>query len=148
MEGKIIFNFIGLFELQIWKESLRIKDKKIILYADRLVWEKDLRDLAEAYRIIISKKEDVVFVLAGDGHVRDKLKSMMSKTLFLGYKSGKELSTIYNSSDIFAFPSTIETFGNVTLEAMATWILNIGFLFLACGIRISISRICSLVSIV
>jgi len=114
----------------------------------RLVWEKDLRDLAEAYRIIISKKEDVVFVLAGDGHVRDKLKSMMSKALFLGYKSGNELSTIYASSDIFIFPSTTETFGNVTLEAMANWILNIGFLFPACGIRISISRICSLVSIV
>ncbi len=66
------------------------------------------------------KKEDVVFVLARDVHVRDKLKSMMSKALFLGYKSGKELSTIYASSDIFIFPSTTETFGNVTLEAMAT----------------------------
>jgi len=108
------------FRSNYWREGLGLENKKIILYAGRLVWEKDLKDLAEVYKIITSKRDDAVFVLAGDGPVREELKSMMPEALFLGYKTGKELSTIFASSDIFAFPSTTETFGNVTLEAMAS----------------------------
>jgi glycosyltransferase involved in cell wall biosynthesis len=45
---------------------------------------------------------------------------MMPGALFLGQLSGVELSTAYASSDVFVFPSTTETFGNVTIEAMAS----------------------------
>ncbi len=38
----------------------------------------------------------------------------------LGFKRGKELSEIYAAADLFLFPSTTETFGNVVLEAMAS----------------------------
>ncbi len=44
----------------------------------------------------------------------------MPEAIFLGYQSGKSLSTAYASSDIFVLPSTTETFGNVTLEAMTS----------------------------
>jgi glycosyltransferase involved in cell wall biosynthesis len=37
-----------------------------------------------------------------------------------GLLRGQDLSEAYASSDIFAFPSTTETFGNVALEAMAS----------------------------
>ena len=39
---------------------------------------------------------------------------------FLGYLTGEELATIYASADIFVFPSTTDTFGNVVIEAQAS----------------------------
>jgi len=66
------------------------------------------------------KRKNVKFILAGDGPIREELKEMMPEAIFLGYQSGINLSRVYASSDIFVFPSTTETFGNVTLEAMAS----------------------------
>ena len=105
-----------------WRRSLGIDGKTVLLFAGRLVWEKDLRTLAEAYRIVTERRDDAVFVLAGDGPVRSELEQMMPKALFLGQLSGEDLSRAYASSDAFVFPSTTETFGNVTLEAMASGI--------------------------
>lgn len=103
-----------------WKKSLKIQNKKVLLFVGRLVWEKDLRTLTEIYDHITGLRDDVVFVLVGDGPIRNELEKLMPKALFLGYKSSEELSTIYASSDLFVFPSTTETFGNVVLEAMAS----------------------------
>lgn len=108
-----------------WKKSLNIQDKKILLFVGRLVWEKDLRTLTEIYDHLTGLRDDVVFLLVGDGPIRKELEKLMPEALFLGYKSGKELSTIYASSDLFVFPSTTETFGNVVLEAMASGIVPV-----------------------
>ena len=62
----------------------------------------------------------VRFVLAGDGPIRDTLKKRMPQAIFPGYLSGTELSRVYASSDLFLFPSTTETFGNVIQEALAS----------------------------
>jgi glycosyltransferase involved in cell wall biosynthesis len=102
-----------------WKKSLNIDDKKVLLFVGRLVWEKDLRILTEIYDQLTGLRDDLSFVLVGDGPIRKDLEKLMPEAIFLGYKSGEELSTIYASSDLFIFPSTTETFGNVVLEAMA-----------------------------
>jgi glycosyltransferase involved in cell wall biosynthesis len=103
-----------------WKKSIKAENKKVLLYVGRLVWEKDLRTLIEVYDQLTGLREDVTFVLVGDGPIRKELEKNMPEALFLGYKSGEELSIIYASSDLFVFPSTTETFGNVVLEAMAS----------------------------
>jgi glycosyltransferase involved in cell wall biosynthesis len=108
-----------------WRNKYNAADKKVLLYAGRLVWEKDLKTLADAYKILHEKRSDIKFVLAGDGPVKNELKTLMPEALFLGYLSGSELSAAFASSDIFVFPSTTETFGNVTLEAMASGIVPI-----------------------
>ncbi len=105
-----------------WRRKLGLEDKIILLFAGRLVWEKDLRTLAEVYKILSAGRNDVAFVIAGDGPVREDLEKLMPNAKFLGYQKGIELSTAYASSDIFVFPSTTETFGNVTVEAMASGI--------------------------
>ncbi len=108
------------FKSQKWKEEINFQDKKVILFAGRLVWEKDLKILADAYKIIMNQRNDASFVLVGDGPIRKELEELMPKAIFLGYQSGENLSRTFASSDIFAFPSTTETFGNVTIEAMAS----------------------------
>jgi len=105
-----------------WRNKNDLNCKTILLFAGRLVWEKDLNTLANAYKILKEKRNDIKFVLAGDGPIRNELQTLMPDALFLGYLSGRELSTAFASSDIFVFPSTTETFGNVTLEAMASGI--------------------------
>ena len=44
----------------------------------------------------------------------------MPDAIFTGYLAGKELATAYASADIFVFPSTTDTFGNVIIEAQAS----------------------------
>lgn len=108
------------FQSDMWKMKLGIEGKHSLLYAGRLVWEKDLKILADAYKILTLQRKDVAFVLAGDGPIRSELEQLMPEAVFLGHQGGAELSTAYASSDLFVFPSTTETFGNVTVEAMAS----------------------------
>jgi glycosyltransferase involved in cell wall biosynthesis len=110
------------FKTGDWKKNYGIENKKALLFSGRLVWEKDLQVLADAYDIIMKKRNDAIFVIAGDGPVRGELEKLMPGALFLGHQSGNALSTAYASSDILVFPSTTETFGNVTVEAMASGI--------------------------
>ncbi len=114
--------FNPLYRSDAWRQAHGCDGKTVLLFAGRLVWEKDLRTLAEACRIVASRRSDAQFVLAGDGPVREELTAMMPGALFLGQLGGVELSAAYASSDVFVFPSTTETFGNVTLEAMASGI--------------------------
>jgi len=105
---------------QLWREKITKDDKPVVLFVSRLVWEKDLVVLAKAYHILRQKNLAFEMVIVGDGHARKEFQEMMPEAHFLGYQSGQALSEIYASSDIFVFPSTTETFGLVTIEAMAS----------------------------
>jgi glycosyltransferase involved in cell wall biosynthesis len=59
-------------------------------------------------------------VIVGEGPQRQALMQMCPSAHFAGMRSGLELSAHYASADLFIFPSLSETFGNVTLEAMAS----------------------------
>ena len=64
-------------------------------------------------------------VIVGDGHARTEFEQMMPGAHFLGYQSGVILAESFASADIFVFPSTTETFGLVTLEAMASGVIPV-----------------------
>lgn len=104
------------YKSSTWKKSLGIEGKTVLLYSGKLVWEKDLKTLTDTYNILSVYRDDFVFVLVGEGPIKNELQKLMPKAIFLGYQSGHALSTIYSSSDIFVFPSTTEIFGNVTLS--------------------------------
>jgi phosphatidylinositol alpha 1,6-mannosyltransferase len=103
-----------------WRSRIAPQGKKIFLYAGRLVWEKDLRTLIGVYDKLMKERSDWTLALAGDGPVRQELESAMPEARFLGSLTGHDLCVAYASSDVFLFPSTTETFGNVVVEAMAS----------------------------
>jgi glycosyltransferase involved in cell wall biosynthesis len=76
--------------------------------------------LGTAYRSLRSRHPKVRWVVVGDGPYQPDLARMHPDVLFTGYLTGKQLATAYASADIFAFPSTTDTFGNVILEAQAS----------------------------
>ncbi len=117
--GIDLSQFNPSFRSEGWKQRHGVEGKFVALYAGRLVWEKDLRVLAEMHRLLRSRRPEVVIALAGDGPIRSELKRLMPDALFLGHLSAAEVAEAYASTDAFVFPSRTETFGNVTLEAMA-----------------------------
>ena len=92
----------------------------ILLYVGRLVWEKNLALLAQVLPEVLASQPTVAFVFVGDGPARGALQQLLPQAHFLGYQAGEALATAYASSDALVFPSATETFGNVTLEAMAS----------------------------
>jgi phosphatidylinositol alpha 1,6-mannosyltransferase len=94
--------------------------KKIILYVGRLIWEKNIKVLAEINSILRKRRHDFEFVIAGEGPKKKDMQRLMPEAIFIGHVAGRKLAECYASSDIFVFPSTTETFGFVTIEAMAS----------------------------
>jgi len=97
------------------------KDEKLILYVGRIAAEKELDVLLKAAIILNQKNSAYKLLIIGEGPQLDELKELsIPNVIFGGYKFGHELQQIYASADVFAFPSSTETYGNVILEAMAS----------------------------
>ena len=69
----------------------------------------------------------VRLVLVGDGPARASLQAGNPSLIFAGMRVGEDLAMHYASGDLFLFPSTTETFGNVTVEAMASGLAVIAY---------------------
>lgn len=102
------------------------EDTPILLFVARLVKEKDLDDLIDAVKMLRSWEESFKVVIVGDGPMKDEIKQRLPEAHLPGFLQGEILSKWYASSDIFTFPSTTETFGNVILEAFASGIPAVG----------------------
>jgi phosphatidylinositol alpha 1,6-mannosyltransferase len=92
----------------------------VLLMVSRLVKEKDMADLVEMDRILRQRGNSHRLVLVGDGPMRAELEQALPDAHFAGHQSGEALARWYASGDVFVFPSTTETFGNVVLEAQAS----------------------------
>jgi glycosyltransferase involved in cell wall biosynthesis len=91
-----------------------------LLYVGRISKEKDLDILAQAYRQLRDEGLPIQLYLVGDGPYLQALHEAMPEAIFTGYLRGKELAAAYASADVFVFPSTTDTFGNVVIEAQAS----------------------------
>lgn len=104
-----------------WRRQHGIGENEVVIsFISRLVWEKGLETYASVIESLTERGIPHRSVIVGDGPAREDLEVRLPNTLFLGYQTGQDLATAYASSDIFLFPSETETFGNVTLEAMAS----------------------------
>lgn len=104
-----------------WRKARGIgEDDVVVGFVSRLVWEKGLHVLVEVAQRLRGCQGKHRFLVVGDGPAREDLQEQVPEAIFTGYLDGDELATAYASADVFFFPSETETFGNVTLEAMAS----------------------------
>ncbi|NDF52104.1 MAG: glycosyltransferase, partial [Betaproteobacteria bacterium] len=72
-------------------------------------------------------------VFVGDGPMLEQLKVDAPDAIFAGFRTGEDLAAHYASADMFMFASLTETFGNVTIEAMASGLPIVAFNHAAAG---------------
>ena len=104
-----------------------------VLVVGRLAAEKNLALAIAAFRELQSRRAGSRMILVGDGPSRARLQGANPDLVFTGTLRGHALAAAYASADLFLFPSLTETFGNVTLEAMASGLACVAFDYGAAG---------------
>ncbi len=104
-----------------WRRSLGMADDEVaVSFAGRLVKEKNVAIYTRVMNALAAKGLKVKPLVIGDGPEMTAMRAGLRNGVFAGFLHGEQLARAYASSDIFFFPSESETFGNVTLEAMAS----------------------------
>lgn len=101
-----------------WRLSDGHPDDTILLYVGRLSSEKQI----DKIRTVLKQVPGTRLAVVGDGPAYDDLSHHFAGTpaKFMGYLRGEELWSAFASADVFVFPSAMETFGLVLIEAMAS----------------------------
>lgn len=102
-------------------------DEVVAIHVGRIAPEKNLALAVRAFRELQAHRPRARMVWVGDGPLRAALERDNPDFIFCGVKRGRELARHFASADMFLFPSLSETFGNVTLEAMASGIASVAF---------------------
>ncbi len=104
-----------------WRRSLGVGDDEVLVtFVGRLVKEKNTDLVVRIFKRLRERGIAFRAMFVGNGPEEETIKAALPDALFTGFLVGEALSRAYASSDIFLFPSESETFGNVTLEAMAS----------------------------
>ena len=109
------------------------KSTTVAICVSRLAAEKNLHMVISAFEAIKLRKPDAKLVFVGDGPILQQLKIDAPDAIFAGFKTGEDLAAHYASADLFLFASLTETFGNVTIEAMASGLPIVAFNHAAAG---------------
>jgi len=134
----------GIRRVDVWRKGIdterfdpKFKDEKmrnimsngnpddfLMVYVGRLGGEKNIKDV----RGILEKMPNARFAVVGKGPQKEELETYFkgTKTVFLGQRSGDELSQAFASADTFIMPSDSETLGFVVLESMASGVPVVG----------------------
>jgi glycosyltransferase involved in cell wall biosynthesis len=102
-------------------------DALVALHVGRLAPEKNLPAVAAAYRQMQRISPASKLVVVGDGPASGELRARCPDAVFAGMRRHQDLATHYASGDVFLFPSLTETYGNVTLEAMASGLAVVAY---------------------
>ncbi|VVB69885.1 D-inositol-3-phosphate glycosyltransferase [uncultured archaeon] len=106
------------------EEPFKQKTNKV-LFAGRLTVQKGVEFFLKAAKLVLEKKHDVQFLIAGKGELLPKLIELTfdlgieESVSFLGFVDQNEIKEVYKQCDIFVMPSVSEPFGIVALESMA-----------------------------
>ncbi len=107
-----------------FRRNYAADNEKIIFFAGRIVPEKGIQVLLDAFMKVKTYYNDVKIVIAGKGPMMDELKQkainlgISDKVYFTGLLNDKQITKMYKCIDVAVFPSTYEPFGIVALEGM------------------------------
>jgi glycosyltransferase involved in cell wall biosynthesis len=103
------------------------EDGLALIHVGRLAPEKNIELALRASAAIRARHPDARCVIIGDGPSRAELQDRHPEVVFTGIRRGEDLARHYASGDLFLFPSLTETFGNVTLESLASGVPVVAF---------------------
>lgn len=104
-----------------WRRAQGIADDEVVVgFLGRIVMEKGLDVFAEAVERLAQKGVKHRVLVVGEGPAREWFERRLPGAVFTGFQMGPDLARAVASMDIFLNPSVTETFGNVSLESMAT----------------------------
>lgn len=106
-------------------------DTPVALCVSRFAPEKNFPLVLQAFQAMRAVRPDARLVLVGDGPMAEEIRRHNVGYVVAGRLVNGELSAHYASADIFLFPSLSETFGNVTLEAMASGLAIVAYRYAA-----------------
>ncbi len=103
-----------------WRREQGLGDDEVVIgFFSRLVMEKGLDVFSDAIDELRAKNVPYRVLVVGDGPAREWFENRLPEAVFTGFLGGADLARAVASMDVLFFPSITETFGNVTLEAMA-----------------------------
>lgn len=108
-------------------------DGLAVIHVGRIAPEKNLGLAVKAFRAVQALRPEARFVWVGAGPAQASLQQANPDFVFVGVHRGEALARHFASGDLFLFPSHSETFGNVTLEAMASGVATVAFDYGAAG---------------
>lgn len=110
------------------RQSWGVREGSMVgLYVGRIAAEKNLPVVARSFVEVKKRIPDFQGVFVGDGPLLKEMKKEHPEFIYAGVQRGDDLAEHYASADLFVFPSITETFGNVTLEGMASGLAVVAY---------------------
>lgn len=102
-------------------------DTPVVMLVSRIAPEKNLHVVFQAFEAMRQVNPQAKLVIVGDGPARAELEKQHPQVIFAGMQTGEPLAQHFASGDIFLYPSLTETYGNVTVEAMASGLATVAY---------------------
>ncbi|MDR0427474.1 MAG: glycosyltransferase family 4 protein [Dysgonamonadaceae bacterium] len=105
-------------------QSKKGTEDKVVTFLGRITMQKGPEYFVEAAAKVLSKTNNVRFVMAGNGDMMNKMirlaaqRGISDRFHFTGFMKGTQVYEILKSSDVYVMPSVSEPFGISPLEAM------------------------------
>ena len=122
----VVYNAVATANNNVSNVPAPIKqDEKIVLFLGRLTMQKGPEYFLEAAQKVISKFDNVRFIIAGGGDMIDRCVKLASEmdieryVTFTGFLRGDDVARVFKMADLYVMPSVSEPFGIAPLEAIS-----------------------------
>jgi glycosyltransferase involved in cell wall biosynthesis len=119
------FSDVDADQLARFRQRFALNERRhYLMFSGRLVPQKRVDLLIDAFAAIASQRPDWDLMIVGDGVLRSELErrvpsSLRSRVHWIGFLDGPELALGYHAADVLVLPSDHEPWALVVQEAMA-----------------------------